>query len=167
MSSAWLTNRCFAADVVDLAVRGELEIRKNAGDYSLFRKSSGSRDPLPDAEATLLKATLGSRSTLELKQAQHETIAAAIKQHRETLEKNDVGRHFRTNSTLVIPGALFGAVALLAGIFAYGAAPMLAGAGFMLLWLTMWSFGVAALVISVIRAWRSPPGIFTYISACS
>jgi uncharacterized membrane protein YgcG len=158
-------DRCFAADVVDLAVRGQLEIRKNAGDYSLFRKSIGSREPLPEAEATLLKATLGSRSTLELKQAQHETIAAAIKQHREALEKNDVGRYFNTHSKLVIPGALFGAAALLAGIFAYGAAPMLAGAGFMLVWLSVWSFGVAALVISVIRAWRSPPGILTYISA--
>jgi uncharacterized membrane protein YgcG len=158
-------NRCFAADVVDLAVRGELEIRKDASDYSLLRKSSGSRDPLPDAEATLLQATLGSRSTLELKQAQHETIAAAIKQHRAALEKNDLGRYFHTNSKLVVPGAIVGGIALLLGLFAHGASPMLAGAGFMLLWLTMWSFGVVALVVSVIRAWHQPPGIGTYISA--
>ena len=158
-------DRCFAADVVDLAVRGQLEIRQNGGDYSLFRKSSGSRDPLPGAEAALLQATLGPRSTLELKQAQHETIAAAIKQHRATLEKNDLGRYFHTNSKLVVPGAVVGGLALLLGLFAHGASPMLAGAGFMLLWLTMWSFGVIALVISVIRAWHQPPGIGTYISA--
>ena len=42
---------------------------------------------------------------------------------------------------------------------------MLAGAGFMLLWLTLWSFGVVALVVSVIRAWLQPPGIGTYFSA--
>jgi uncharacterized membrane protein YgcG len=158
-------DRCFAADVVDLAVRGQLEIRKNAGDYSLFRKSNGSRDPLPDAEAALLKATLGSRSTLELKQAQHETIAAAIKQHRTAIEKNDVGRYFHTNGKLVVPGAIVGGIALLLGLFAHGASPMLAGAGFMLLWLTLWSFGVVALVVGVIRAWHQPPGIGTYISA--
>ena len=158
-------DRCFAADLVDLAVRGGVEIREHSGDYSLLRKSGGSREPLPAPEANILKDLLGSGSTMELKQAEHEKIAAAIKHHREALEKNDVGRYFRTNSKLVIPGALFGAAALLAGIFAYGATPMLAGAGFMLLWLTMWSFGVTALLVGVIRAWRSPPGVLTYISA--
>ena len=97
---------------------------------------------------------------MELKQSEHEKIAAAIKHHREALEKNDVGRYFRTNSKLVIPGALFGAVALLAGIFAYGATPMLAGAGFML----RLAHGVVVRrqlrsSSSVIRAWRSPPGV--------
>ena len=158
-------NRCFAADVVDLAVRGRLEIRNKDGDYSLFRNSSGARDALPSVETALLNAVLGSRTELELKQSQHVTIAAAIKQHREALEKNDVGRYFHTNSKLVIPAVILGIAALLAGVFAHGAAPMLAGASFMLVWLTLWSFGVAALVVSAIRAWTAPPGIMTYISA--
>ncbi|HKE49665.1 MAG TPA: DUF2207 domain-containing protein, partial [Rhodanobacteraceae bacterium] len=101
-------NRCFAADVVDLAVRGRLEIRNKDGDYSLLRKSSGSHDTLPPVETTLLDAVLGSRSELELKQSQHTSIAAAIKKHREALEKNDVGRYFLTNSKLVIPAVLLG-----------------------------------------------------------
>ena len=158
-------DRCFASDVVDLAVRGRLEIRKDSGDYSLLRKSSGSRDVLPPVETTLLQALLGSRSTLEFKQSEHTTIAAAIKQHRDALEKSDVGRYFHTNGKLVIPGVVFGVIALLGGIYARGAAPLLAGAGFMLVWLTMWSLGVAALVVGAIRAWRAPPGVGTYVSA--
>ena len=145
-------DRCFAADIVDLGVRRRLEIRKTGSRYSLLRTSSGTRDTLPDVEAQLLQAVLGTRETLELEQSNHETIAAAIKQHRTALENNDIGRYFQNNSKLVIPGALFGAAALLGGLFAYGAAPMLAGAGFVLVWLTVWSFGVIALVTSVISA---------------
>jgi uncharacterized membrane protein YgcG len=159
-------NRCFAADLVDLAVRGRVEIREEKGTYSLLRKSSGSRDELPEPEAGILKDLLGSgRSTLEFKQSEHTTIAAALKNHKETLKKSDVGRYFNTNSKLVIPGALVGLAALLAGVFALGAAPRLAGAGFMLVWLGGWSFGVITLVVSVIRAWRAPAGIGTYFSA--
>jgi uncharacterized membrane protein YgcG len=158
-------DRCFAADLVDLAVRGRIEIRKDRGDYSLLRKSGGQRDTLPPPEAGLLQDLLGSRSTLELKQAEHTAISAAIKRHKDTLETTDVGRYFRTNAKLVIPGAIIALVALLAGLFARGAAPQLAGSGFMLVWLGGWSLGVSVLVVSVIRAWRSPPGITTYVSA--
>jgi len=158
-------NRCFAADLVDLAVRGRLEIRKEGGSYTLTRKSSGTQDALPKPESGLLSELLGSRSTLELRQSEHTTIAAAIAKHKDTLKTNDVGRYFRTNSKLVIPGALIALGALLAGVFVHGAAPQLAGTGFMLVWLGGWSLGVGALVASVISAWRSPPGIGTYASA--
>jgi len=55
--------------------------------------------------------------------------------------------------------------ALLLGLLARGASPMLAGAGFMLVWLSMWSIGVFTLVASVISAWRQPAGIGTYAGA--
>ena len=159
-------DRCFAADLIDLAVRGRVEIREEKGTYSLLKKSSGARDTLPEPEAGMLKDLLGSsRSTLEFKQSEHATIAAALRNHQETLKKADVGRYFNTNSKLVIPGALVGLAAVLAGVFAVGAAPQLAGAGFMLVWLGGWSIGVFALVVSVIRAWRAPPGVGTYFSA--
>jgi len=158
-------NPCFAADLVDLAVRGHVEIRKDGGTYTLTRKSGGTHDVLPAPEAALLADLLGSSSTLELRQSEHTTIAAAIKRHKETLTKNDAGRYFHTNSKLVIPGALIAIVAVLAGVFVHGAAPQLAGTGFMLVWLSGWSLGVGALVASVISAWRSPPGIGTYASA--
>ena len=158
-------NPCFAADLVDLAVRGHIEIRKDGGSYTLTRKSGGTHDALPAPEAALLSDLLGSRSTLELKQSEHTTIAEAISRHKEMLKTNDAGRYFHTNSKLVIPGALIAVVAILAGVFVHGAAPQLAGTGFMLVWLSGWSVGVGVLVTSVITAWRSPPGIGTYASA--
>jgi hypothetical protein len=157
-------DRCFASDVVDLAVRGALSIRQDGGDYSLHRTSSGREKPT-GVEADLLQKLFGSVSELALKQAEHVRIAAALKQHRQSLEKSDVGRYFVTNSKLVVPGALISGGALLLGLFARGLSPMLAGAGFMLFWLSFWSLGVGVLVVSVIRAWRQPPGVLAYGSA--
>jgi uncharacterized membrane protein YgcG len=157
-------NRCFAADVVDLAVRGEIEIHEKDGVYTLER-TNRVRDRLPAPESALLDAALGGRSKLELKRAEHLAVASALKRHRESIEKIDVGRYFHTNSKLVIPGVIIGVAALLLGLFARGATPALAGAGFMLFWLAGWTAGVAALVASAIRAWREPPGIGTYAGA--
>jgi uncharacterized membrane protein YgcG len=158
-------DRCFAADLVDLAVRGRLDIKKNGGDYSVLRKGGASAGPLPKPEAEILSALLGSRSTLDFKQAEHSTISAAIKRHRDALTAGDIGRYFHTNSKLVIPGAVIALAALLAGVFTRGAAPQLAGTGFILVWLGGWTFGVVTLVTQVIRAWRQPAGIGTYASA--
>jgi uncharacterized membrane protein YgcG len=157
-------NRCFAADLVDLGVRGALDIRQTGSQYSLQR-ASRARDALPEPEKALLQSALGSRNELTLAQSEHTTIADAIKAHRDALEKNDVGRYFKTNSKLVIPGVIIGVAALLLGLLARGASPMLAGAGFMLVWLSMWSIGVFTLVASVISAWRQPAGIGTYAGA--
>ena len=157
-------DRCFAADVVDLAVRGALDIRQDGRDYTLRRTSSGREKPT-GVEASLLQNLFGSKTELPLKQAEHTRIAAALKNHRESLEKSDVGRYFLTNSKLVLPGALLSGGALVLGLLARGISPMLAGAGFILLWLSLWSLGVGVLVMSVIRAWRAPPGILAYGSA--
>jgi len=157
-------DRCFAADIVDLGVRNALAIKLDGSTYTL-RRGKGPVSALPDAEATLLQAVFGGRGELELKQSQHTTIAAALKAHREAIEKKNTGRYFQTNGKLVIPGVILGVGALLLGLFARGTAPVLAGAGFMLVWLSMWTVGVVVLVTSVIRAWRQPPGIGTYGSA--
>jgi len=158
-------DRCFAADVVDLGVRGLVKIESEGSTYTL-RRGKGSSKPVPDAETTLLQGVFaGGRHELELKQAHHVAIAAALKAHRDALDKATVGRYFHKNGKLVIPGVILGVGALLLGLFARGTAPVLAGAGFMLVWLSMWTIGVVVLVTSVIRAWRQPPGIGTYGSA--
>ncbi|MGH8172710.1 MAG: DUF2207 domain-containing protein, partial [Rhodanobacteraceae bacterium] len=71
-------DRCFAADVVDLAVRGALDIRHEGGDYTLRRTSSGRESPT-GVEADLVRKLFDSGDELPLKQAQHTRIAAALK----------------------------------------------------------------------------------------
>jgi uncharacterized membrane protein YgcG len=154
-------NRCFAADLVDLGVRGALEIQQDGADYSL-RKRSGGGKGWPATEAALLDSALGSDEVLELKQTEHTRIAAAIAAHRAALEKSDRGIYFNTNGKLVVPGVLIGIAALALGLFARGSAPSAGGAAFILFWLAGWSLGVIALLTATVKAWRAPPGILTY-----
>jgi uncharacterized membrane protein YgcG len=154
-------NRCFAADVVDLGVRGALRIEQDGRDYTLQRTRGANADVLP-LELELLKNLFGASEVLTLKQSEHTRIAAAIKAHKTSLDKSGIGRYFNTNGRYVIPGALLGVAALIAGLLARGIGPALAGGGFALVWLGLWSFGVAALVGQAIAAWRAPPSIVGY-----
>jgi len=151
-------DRCFAADLVDLGVRGELRIALASGTYTLER-TRGKTAELPAPEARLLADMLGARSELALQQSQHAVIGRARDAHKALLDQQNRQRYFRTNSTLVIPGALLCALALVAGVLAHGVNAMAAGSGFMLVWLSGWTFGVAALVTSAVRAWRQPRSI--------
>ncbi|HEY0229881.1 MAG TPA: DUF2207 domain-containing protein [Dokdonella sp.] len=157
-------NRCFAADVVDMGVRGALRIEQDGSDYQLQRTRGANADVLP-LEVELLKSLFAESEVLELKQSEHTRIAAALKAHKASLDKSGIGRYFNTHGRLVIPGALLGAGALIAGLLVRGVSPALAGGGFALVWLGVWSFGVIALVGQAIAAWRAPPSIAGYGSA--
>jgi len=150
--------RCFAADLVDLGVRGALRISQDDSTFSLQRRGNVRELP-PPPEAALLESLLGTRDRLELKQSEHATIGAALSAHKQLLKSENTGRYFRTNGSLVIPGAMLGLAALLLGLFAHGSAPTLAGAGFLLVWLGGWSIGVGVLLVSVIGAWRKSSGL--------
>jgi len=114
---------------------------------------------LPAPEARLLADALGERKELTLQQSQHAVIGAALAAHKALLKDQNSGRYFHTNSALLIPGTLLCALALVAGVFAHGANAMAAGSGFLLVWLSGWTFGVAALIAGVVRAWRGGHGI--------
>jgi predicted membrane protein DUF2207 len=157
-------DRCFAADVVDLGVRGALTIRQEGSTFSLHRAAKARELP-PPAEAALLESALGNQDQLDLIQSEHTTIAAALSAHKAMLTKENAGRYFHTNSTLVIPGVLLCLLALLLGLFARGATPTVAGVGFMLVWLSGWSVGVTALVAGAIKAWRQPSSAGAYAAA--
>ncbi|MEP7042557.1 MAG: DUF2207 domain-containing protein [Dokdonella sp.] len=154
-------NRCFAADVVDLGVRGALKIVQDGKDYQLQRTRGANADVLP-LESELLKSLFGESEVLALKQSEHTRIAAALKAHEASLKNSGIGRYFNTNGRYVIPGAVIGAVALIAGLLVRGISPALAGGGFILVWLSAWTFGVVALVGQAIAAWRAPPSLIGY-----
>ncbi|MEO5560098.1 MAG: DUF2207 domain-containing protein, partial [Dokdonella sp.] len=91
-------DRCFAADIVDLAVRGKLRIEQDDKTYRLHRIGAGVDTGVPAAEATLLAKAFAASADLELKQANHVRIAAARDAHSALLEQDDNGRYFKSNS---------------------------------------------------------------------
>ena len=157
-------DRCFAADVVDLAVRGAVTIRQEGSAWSLHR-ARRERGTLPGPQTALLDSALGGESELVFQQSEHVRVAAALSQHKAAVTRQNSGRYFNTNSVLVIPGALLCVVALLISVAGGGSAGAAVGTGFMLFWLGGWTAGVVALLASVRRAWQQPAGIATSAAA--
>jgi uncharacterized membrane protein YgcG len=158
-------DRCIAADIVDLAVRGTLRIREDEKVYSIERAHSANQSVdsahklLPPIEATLLSDLLGSSDKLVFKQSEHVRIAKAVSQHKEGLKKSYADSYFRTNSALVVIGVLITAATLIGAAFLLGGAVQTAGTAFILIWLSGWSVGVFVLCAAVVSAWRGAKGV--------
>ncbi len=151
-------DRCVAADLVDLGVRGAIRIREDGGVYTIER-AHGAREPLPPVERTLRDELLGDGSSVTLEQSENATINRAIKQHQASLDAGQTGRYYRKNTALIVIGIVITLVVMGVGAYTLGPAANAAGAGFMLLWLSIWSLGVFVLAGATIAAWRGAHGI--------
>lgn len=151
-------DRCIAADIVDLAVRGHLRIVQDGRRYRIERTpTSASAVPPTADEMALLDDLFRGGPTLAFEQSEHVRIGAALAAHRKRYRDAYDGSHFRRHTGIVVVGAL-ATLATLAG-----AALLLRGegravAGFMMLWLSGWSVGVIVLCNAVIGAWRGGGG---------
>ena len=98
-------DRCFAADLVDLGVRGALQIRQAGRDYVL-KNVAQSADDLPDIELKLHNNLLDGRDELELKQAQQPIIGKARSAHAAQIATSCGAVNFNTHSDKLLIGAL-------------------------------------------------------------
>ncbi len=98
-------DRTFAVAIVNLAVKGCLEIRENDGNYSLWRKD-GADVLLAPGERVLLSQIFRSGPVIELDDANHKIIGGARRAHRRALRINYERVYFATNSPLLIPAVL-------------------------------------------------------------
>lgn len=146
--------RVFAAGLISLAVKGHVKIEQpRDGDFTVKAAKSPSPQSLTNDEQALLQALdLGKNSNFHLQQAHHAKVQATRKTLEAELKKEHVKRHFITNSLYTVPGLLLTAAAI-AGI-ALNMTEAEAGAVFMIVWLTFWSFGVYFLLTKVWQLWR-------------
>ena len=156
--------RCFAADLVDLARNGALTIRERDGEYSLHRESTGGGS-WPPAQRALLDAVFAGGRTLDLKRTEHKRVGGARDAHRKVLDKENAGRYFNVNTRYGVIGTLLALVSLGFGLWMFGSGEQRAGGLFLLVWLSFWSIGVVALGSGVVRAWRDGRGIGGYVAA--
>jgi uncharacterized membrane protein YgcG len=95
-------NRCFAAAVLSLAVKGYLSIEREGGvlglgrKYALFRRE-GSSTPLSPDETALLPALFPGTDHLALEDGNHVRISAARAAHRRALESKYSKGFFQIN----------------------------------------------------------------------
>ncbi len=139
----------FAAAVLHLAVQKDISIRQ-AGkkSYSLVKENSRSSDP---EQTHLIETLFKSGSFLSLEQRNHATLQAAQSVLAKDLAKK-IGPYFARNTRIWVAGLLATLIPL--GL-SLANAPEKGGAVFMMLWLSIWSVGCAALSMTAFKAWKS------------
>lgn len=150
--------KSFAAALVDMAVKGALTIAKDEDDsYTLEKNPSPDMTVLSRGEKQVLKKLFSSRNTLQLKNTNHAKLNAAIKSLKTTLKTDLEKICFKRNTKYLIPGIGIVVVTLAATILN---ARDIATAGFMSIWLSMWTIGCVVLGYQVVKAWRTPGSKF-------
>jgi len=145
-------NTCFSAAVLGLAAKKRLSIGGTEKKPSLARATTPPKESLADEEKALYDALLGRRSTLELVQANHKTVAGARTALQKALRSRLEKTHFRRNARYWLPGFL---VTLLAVALLLLNAPEPAPALFLIFWLSIWTVGTGALVSAVVSQMRA------------
>jgi len=142
-------NTSFTAAIMHLAVQKALRITESSKHvYTLERDEGAGMDV---AENRLLESLFIGDQSLKLTNAKHDLLAAARKVLAKDLAaKNDA--YFHRNTRVWVVGLLATLVPLGTSILD---AREFGGAVFMMVWLTIWSVGCAALSHGVYSAWRS------------
>lgn len=144
--------RCFTAALVGLATKGWARIADKDGKYTITR--SGERHtPLGTGEKRVNSTLLGGNS-IELVQANHSKIRSAISGLREALKLEYDGRMFRANRKWLIPGLVLSALVVIVCGFS-GPFESSFAFGFMMIWLTGWTFACFHLFTRVWGGWRA------------
>ena len=155
---------CFAAAIINLAVKGHLKIRETGDEYTL-EKTGKQVEMAPGEKALVSKLMPGSTQSITLEQKNHKVIKAALDAHQAALEKNYEKIYFLTNTSFFVIGMLITLVVLAATLFTLpygGSGPHIP---FFVVWLTLWTFGVVGLVKSAWYAWLRPSSFAKIINA--
>ena len=147
-------DKVFAALVVDMGVKGYLRIDQDKdGEYTLTRTRKHDDKALTDEEAILADDLFDGSDSIRLKQENHTKIKGAIDHVKAALAKKMEQTYFVTNGKYMWPSLAIMAVTFLS-VIAFSDLEMMPVAIFMCVWLSLWSMGVTALLISVAAAWK-------------
>jgi len=134
--------KAFAAAVIDMAVRGYLEIREEGKKFTLEKKAGGDPEALTKRQRGLAgKLFPGNGTSLTLTKSNHRTVGGALKDLRKSLEGEFNSVAFHLNGKYLLAGMLLTIVILGFITLQGGGLP----SPFLLIWITMWTAAVVFL----------------------
>jgi hypothetical protein len=146
-------NKAFSSAVLDMAVKGYLRIKEDEGIYTLTRTGNG-RAALSPEEQSAADSLFGNQSSILLRNENHTRISEAMQALKKWLKNTEYKTYFVTNGHYMIPGVLMSVLMMLSIIFSQS--PLKMGlAAFMTIWVSVWSFGVGAMLSLVFQLWKT------------
>lgn len=98
--------KCFTAAIVNLAVKGAVEINDDDGDFNVIKKQ-GLTPSLAPGESQVLEGLFGDGSgDISITRSNHSILSKAIKQHKKSLNDDYNHKYFETNRWFLAPGIL-------------------------------------------------------------
>lgn len=159
-------NRAFSAAILNLAVKGAIAIRRDAENcYTLVRKDGEKAELLPEEKQLFEDLMGGGTKAFSVEPANHKTIKAAQNNLRKSLSTSFEKTYFVKNFRYWLPGLVCSVVPLGVSLLdSRQIGPVL----FLSVWLTLWSFGVAAMLSQIVTLFRGgqwwaaiPIGLFS------
>ncbi|RJP84568.1 MAG: DUF2207 domain-containing protein [Desulfobacteraceae bacterium] len=143
-------HKAFAANLIDLAVKGAITIEQAADKtYTVHRKNS-TTGLLPDENA-LYDKLLGARQSLPLEQTYYKTLQSAVNSLKASLALKLEKTYFRTNFWYWFWGLMYSLVPFAISLLTYRDQSNTWG---MMIWLAIWTLGVTVLLSMVFSLWR-------------
>ena len=146
-------NTCFTAAILGIAAKGGLTIDLDSGGtYSVTRSDIPVSSLTPD-EQTFTDTLFADGSRFAFVSSGHQRVSQTKEVLEKALRKMYRKKFFATNTLMLIPGLVISLATLLTLAASNGG-----DAGFMVLWLTGWSFAVCFLFAQAWQATRNRTG---------
>jgi uncharacterized membrane protein YgcG len=146
-------NKTFSAAILDMAVRGFLTIKQQAGSYTLY--TTGKPDSvLSEDERRVAASLFAGRNQIWLHNENHQPIHDALKALKNYLASTEQKNYFVTNSRFLIAPVVL-SILMAVWYLALLGSSKIPTAGFLAFWLSIWSLAVYSMVTKVIEMWRA------------
>lgn len=144
-------NKAFSSAVVNLAVKNHLTINDDNSTFTLKRTGTKNQKPLSRGEKKIVNKLFSGSNSIKLKQANHKKISKAVSALNKSVQADFETMHFKRNSIYLLPGLV---ITLLIILAIFLTANQKEAAGFMTIWLSLWSGGCYLLFLNAYNAWR-------------
>jgi len=145
-------DKAFASAVLDMAVKGYLQIKEQSGSYTLYRTAKG-RQALSNEEQAAADKLFAGESSIWLDSQNHSRISEAISALQTWLKNAEYKIYFVTNGRYMAPAVLFSILLLLSLVLSQS--PQKMGlAAFLTVWLSLWSLGITTMIPLAFRLWK-------------
>ncbi len=136
-------DKVMTAAIVNLAVKGYLEIKKKGDTHSISKVGDGTlRPPLAAGEKELYAALFKEDEVVTLKQFNHALLGKAREEHRQSLKTDYKQKYFRTNGMLNIPAIIIVLVSTVLALATGDGPTLLVIATVVVMFLTMIFFAI-------------------------